>query len=31
MTKLLKGCKDFFFALLEGIQELKAFRRGEHK
>jgi hypothetical protein len=31
MTKLLKGCKDFFLALLEGIHEMKAHRRGERK
>jgi hypothetical protein len=31
MTKLLSHFKTFFCALLEGIHELKAYRRGEHK
>jgi hypothetical protein len=31
MTKLLSHFKNFFLALLEGIQELKAYRRGESK
>lgn len=31
MTKLLNHFKIFFFAFIEGVQELKAYRRGERK
>jgi len=31
MTKLLKNCKVIFLAFVEGVQELKAYRRGERK